>query len=380
MSSYRMTILRVAGIPIQLDPSWVVIALVLTWSLSVTFVGLYPPSEHPGWTGGVYWGMAGAAAASVFVCLVLHELGHALVARRFGIRIRSITLFIFGGVAELEKEPPSPRAEFWMAVAGPAVSLVLAGGFWFLALVGEAADWALPALAVLEYLALINGLLVAFNLLPAFPLDGGRVARAVLWARSGNLRRATAITAQLGQALGTGMVMLGIVGVLVCHVVGGLWWMLLGWFLQTAARSSYEDAVIRGLLAGQPVRRFMTAPVASVPPELDVAQLVEQYFYRQHHHLYPVRTNGQLLGYVTPQQVKPLPREQWPQRRVEEIMAADLAPVQIAPDVEAVEALAQMQRTGQTRLLVVEGGSLVGILTLKDLLDLLGLRMELEEG
>lgn len=129
MGTYRVTVLRVAGIPIQIGATWVVIALVLTWSLFLTFAGIYPPREHPDWTEAVYWGMAGAGAAGLFVCLVLHELGHALVAQRFGVRIRSITLFIFGGVAELEKEPPSARSEFWIAVAGPAVSVALAAGF-----------------------------------------------------------------------------------------------------------------------------------------------------------------------------------------------------------------------------------------------------------
>jgi CBS domain-containing protein len=171
---------------------------------------------------------------------------------------------------------------------------------------------------------------------------------------------------------------LGVVFVLFCHAAGGLWWMLIGWFLQTVARASYEQVVIRGLLAGQPVRRFMTADVSSVAPDLEVGELVDRYFYTQHHTLYPVCENGRLLGYVTPREVRHLPRAEWPRHRVEEVMASDLDPVRIAPEADAAEALAQMQRTGQTRLLVVEGSALVGMLTLKDFLDFLNLKIELE--
>jgi Zn-dependent protease len=380
MRRYRVTILRVAGIPIQLDVSWIVIAIVLTWSLALTFAHMFPLDEHPGWTGSTYWSMAGMAAIGTFVCLILHELGHALVARRFGIRIRSITLFIFGGVAELEQEPPSAQSEFWMAVGGPAVSAALAGGFWLLAAVGGPADWAVPVLGVVRHLALLNLALVGFNLVPAFPLDGGRVLRSILWAVFGDLRRATAVTTQMGQYFGGALLVLGLLSALAGFLLPGLWWMMLGWFLQSAAQSSYAQVVVHGLLAGQPVRRFMTTTVSSVPPELDVEQLVEQYVYQQHHRIYPVRTNGRLLGYVTPREIKQVPRAEWPRHRVAEIMADDLAAVQIGPDADAMEALSQMQRMGQTRLLVVERGSLVGILTLKDLLDFLSLKIELEES
>jgi len=315
----------------------------------------------------------------LFVCLILHELGHALVAQRFGMRIRSITLFLFGGVAELEKEPPSARAEFCMAVAGPAVSVALAAGLGLLAVAGWVAGWALPVLAVLGYLALLNAVLVGFNLVPAFPLDGGRVLRAIIWAVTGDLRRATAITARMGQGFGSAMIVLGVLGVLWGDSVSGLWWLLLGWFLQSAARGSYEQMVVSSVLGGNPVRRFMSRDVTSVAPELDVEQLVEKYVYQQHHRIYPVRTNGRLLGYVTPSEIKRVVREQWSRHRVGDIMTADVRPVQIAADTDAAEALTHMQRTGQTRLLVVEDNSLVGILTLKDLLDFLTLKIELEE-
>jgi len=197
---------------------------------------------------------------------------------------------------------------------------------------------------------------------------------------TGDLRRATTVTAQMGQGFGTLLILFGLLGILSGNAVPGLWWLLIGWFLRNAARGSYEEMVVRGLLGGQPVRRFMTRDVSSVSPDLDVEQLVEQYVYKQHHRFYPVRTNGRLLGYVTPNEIKRLPRAEWPRHRVGDIMADDVQPVQITADTDATEALAQMQRTGQTRLLVVEAGSLVGIITLKDLLDFLSLKLELEEG
>lgn len=377
---FCLTVLRVAGIPIQIDASWIIIALVLTWSMANVFVQFFPLDENPGWTAGTYWCMGAATTLGLFACLVLHELGHSLVAQHFGLRIRSITLFIFGGVAELEQEPPAAWAEFWIAGAGPAASVVLAAGFWLLAAAGRAVEWPMSVVGVLRHLALLNAVLVGFNLIPAFPLDGGRVFRAILWATTGNLRRATSITAQLGQGFGNLLMLLGVLILLSGNPLPGLWWMLIGWFLHGAAHSSYETMVVRNLLGSQPVSRFMTRDVSSVPPELDVEQLVEKYVYQQHHRLYPVRTNGRLLGYVTPREIKQVPRAEWPMHRVRDIMVADLDQVRISADTRAVEALTQMERTGQTRLLVVESGSLVGILTLKDFLDFLGLKFELEEN
>jgi Zn-dependent protease len=318
--------------------------------------------------------LAGITAAGIFLCLILHELGHALVGRRFGIRFRSIRLFIFGGVAEMETEPPSAKAELWMAAAGPAVSLLLAG--WFAAAGQVLTDTA--TVAVARELALINFLLVCFNLVPAFPLDGGRILRAILWGRTGNLRRATALASTAGNFFGTALLVLGIFTLLGGQVVAGLWWMVLGWFLKNAAQASYQQVVVREILTGDKVRDLMTTQVTSVSPDLEVADLVDQYVYRQHHEMFPVRTNGRLLGYVSTRQIKEVPRDEWPVRRVAEVMASDLKAVEIAPDADAMAALEQMQRSGHTRLLVVDDGVLVGILTLRDLLDVLRLRTELE--
>ena len=380
MTKHRVTILRVAGIPIRLDASWVVIALVVTWSLAVNFARSFPPTKYPSLSAASYWGMGLVGSVGLFVCLILHELGHSLVGQRFGMRIRSITLFVFGGVAELEGEPRSARAEFWMALAGPAVSGLLAAGLWLLSLAAFVGDWPVSIFAVARELAVINAVLVAFNMVPAFPLDGGRVLRAVLWAATGDLKRATSVTSQMGQGFGSVMMLLGVLGIITGQIMFGLWWLMLGWFLRGASQSGYEQVVVRRVLEGEPVCRFMTANVSSVRPDLDVEQLVDRYVYHEHHKMYPVRDNGHLLGYVTPHEIKQLPRAEWPRHRVAEIMASDLDRVEITPETDALAALARMQRGDQSRLLVVDHGSLVGIVTLRDLLDFLSLKLELEEA
>jgi len=379
MTNYRVTIMRVAGIPIRLDASWFVIALVLTWAMAIRFAALFPRETHPDFTAATYWSMAFGMMIGLFTCLILHEMGHCLMGKRFGMRFRSITLFIFGGVAELESDPRSALAEFWMALAGPAVSLALAGSFWVLAIVGEFVNWFLPLQVIAAELAFLNLILVGFNMLPAFPLDGGRVLRAAMWKLTGNYQRATVFAARMGRGIARAVMILGLVAILAGNPFGGLWFLFIGWFLDSAARSSLADVQVRTVLQGLPIRRFMTTNVTSVPPELNVDQLVQDYLYRQHHRMYPVRTNGRLLGYVTPREISNLPRDEWSRHRVDEIMTSDLDAVQVSPDTDAVDALARMQRTGQSRLLVVDDGTLVGILSLKDLLDYLDLKIELEK-
>jgi Zn-dependent protease len=378
MFGYRATILRVAGIPIRVDASWILIVLLITWSLASYYASITPAAEGAGWTHGTCWLLGAVTALVIFACLVLHELGHSLVAQRFGIPIRSITLFVFGGVAEIEKEPPSARSELWMAVAGPAVSVVLAGIFGLAALVGSVLAWPLLLVVVLGQLATINAVLVAFNILPAFPLDGGRVLRAILWAATGNLRRATVITARMGSFLGSTLMVLGLLGLLYDQLLFGLWWLLLGWYLQRAAQQGYEQVMVRQVLEGEPVRRFMKTKVTTVPPALAVGELVEKYIYTQHHELYPVCADGCLLGYITPREVKQVPRHEWPERLVGEVMEPRLESLSIPPDMDALEVLSHMQRTGQTRLLVIDHGKLIGIVTLKDLLAFLSLKLDLE--
>jgi Zn-dependent protease/CBS domain-containing protein len=375
MFGTRFRLFRLLGVPVSLDLSWLVILALLTWTLA-SFFGTTVPGLAP----YAYWAMAGAAALAFFACIVLHELGHAVVARATGLRVRGITLFLFGGVAELEGEPESAGREFLMAIAGPAVSVFLAGAFWLLAGLGTAAVWAPAAVAVLAYLAWVNAAVLVFNLVPAFPLDGGRVLRSILWGALGNLRRATYWAALLGRGFAGLLIALGVVCFLSGQVFAGVWLGLIGLFLSDAARGSYEQVLVRQLLRGEPVSRFMTADPVAVPPALDLRSWVEDYVYRHHRKAFPVVAGGRLEGLITTAALADYPREDWPLHTVAEAMQRDLGAVSVPPDADALAALGKMQSTGLSRLLVVDGGRLVGIVSLKDLLRFLHLKLELEDN
>ena len=251
MFGKRITLFKLFGFSVHVDLSWLVIAALITWSLAQ---GLFP-SEYEGLPAAAYWIMGAAGAVGLFFSIVFHELFHSLAARRFGIPMTGITLFIFGGVAEMDDEPPNPKAEFFMAIAGPLSSIVLGVMFYALFIIAELQEWPLIAAGVLGYLGVINWILAAFNLLPAFPLDGGRVLRSALWQWKNNLRWATRISSQIGSGFGIGIIILGLVSLARGNVVGGIWWFLIGMFLRNASQSSYQQVVVRKALQGEKVLR-----------------------------------------------------------------------------------------------------------------------------
>lgn len=372
MLGRTVTIFRLFGFAVRIDLSWVFIAALVTWSLAVSFF----PHDYPALSRETLWIMGIAGALGLFLSIVFHELCHSLVARRFGMEMKGITLFIFGGVAEMTDEPPSPRAELLMAAAGPISSAILALALFLLH--GGLGAWAgVPVLGVLAYLAWINLVLAAFNAIPAFPLDGGRVLRAILWGRKGNIRWATRVTSRIGSGFGLVLIVLGGVAFLSGNFVAGVWWFLIGMFLRGAAGQSYQHLMLRRALEGEPVRRFMTRNLATVDPDTYVRDLVEDYMYRTHHKLYPVVEDGNLMGCVTLDQVKEIPREKWDWIRVRDVVTMSSEANSIPPDTDAMEALTRMRRHRISRLMVVEDGRLVGIVTLKDLMALLSLKVEL---
>jgi Zn-dependent protease/CBS domain-containing protein len=382
MFSSRVRLFRLFGIPISLDLSWLIILALLTWMLATGLYAQAPATSHL--SEAERWLLSLGTALAFFLCVVLHELGHALVARRMGMEINGITLFLFGGVAELRGEPPSARAEFWMAVAGPIVSAVLGVGLWFLAESGAEAGWPGPAVLFLVYLAIINLMVLVFNLIPAFPLDGGRILRSALWAAMGNLRRATRIAAMLGQGFAWFLIIYGILAIIygpdlpLGGVWNGIWLILIGMFLNRAAQASYQQVIIKEVLRGEPVRRFMNPEPIVVPPSLDLHHWVDDYVYRYHRKTFPVASNGHLEGWISTGALSRIPRNEWDLHTVGEVMRHDVQEISIPPDVDALDALSKMQRTGASRLLVTEGDRLVGIVSLKDLLRFLHLKIELE--
>jgi Zn-dependent protease/CBS domain-containing protein len=381
MFGTRWRLFRLLGIPISLDASWLIIIALLTLSLAGGFPRLLE-EYFPGTAQGVpefeYWLMGLITALAFFGCILLHELGHAVVARARGMPIRGITLFLFGGVAELGSEPLTPGTEFLMAIAGPLVSVVLAVIFGLVASVGLASDWPHPIVIVLGYLAVINGLVVLFNLLPAFPLDGGRVLRSLLWWATGSLRSATYWASLSGQGLAWFLIASGIFQFFAGNWLGGIWTGLIGLFLNSAAQSSYQQVLIRQALQGERVSRFMNPDPIVVGPALDLRHWVDDFVYRHHHRAFPVVTEGRLQGLITTQALSNIPRESWGKHTVGELMETDLDDMAIGPDVDAMEALERMQRIGASRLLVIDGARLLGLVSLKDLLRFLNLKLEVE--
>lgn len=363
------------GFKIRLDLSWFVVAVLVTWTLAAG----YFPNAHPDLGRGTYWAMGVAGALLLFASVVAHELSHALTARRFGLEMRGITLFIFGGVAEMTDEPPSAKAEFWVAIAGPIASLGVAAAFFGLRV---GVDRPVAVAAVVGYLATINVVLAVFNLIPAFPLDGGRILRSVLWQWRGDLRWATKITSTIGSAFGTLLIVLGVL-ILVTGgadgFVSAMWMALIGLFLRGAAQSSYQQLLLRRTLEGEPVSRFMQTEPVTVPRHLSVEELVNEYVYRHHFKLFPVVDGDRLVGCVTTRQIKELPREEWGRTSVGALVAGCSQDNSIAPGADAMQALSRMSGGRVSRLMVVDdAGRLVGILSLKDLLEFLSLKIELE--
>ena len=377
----RWRLFRLMGIPVSVDISWLLILVLLTLSFAEGFPAIlheYFPGYRSNLTQGDYWIMGLVTALAFFTCIVLHEFGHALVARSRGMPIKGITLFLFGGVSELGEEPSSAGTEFVMAVAGPLVSAVLAAAFCVVAVIGYQGGWPHPVVIVLGYLATINVIVLIFNMVPAFPLDGGRVLRSILWGATGNVRQATRWASYAGQFFAWVLIAWGVLQFFSHNWIGGMWMVLIGWFLNGAARSGYQQVLIRQALQGEPVRRFMNPEPIVVPPSLDLLHWVDDFVYRYHHHAFPVAVNGRLEGMVTTQTLSQFLRDEWAEHTVGEMMVNDLRAVSIAADTDALEALSKMQRTGSSRLLVTEGDRLLGIVSLKDLLRFLDLKLELE--
>lgn len=375
MSGRAITLFELLGFKVRVDMTWVFLAVLVTWSLAM---GAFP-LWYEGLSTGTYWAMAIAGMLGLVFSLVFHELSHSVVARRYGLPIKGITLFIFGGVAEMTEEPRSAKVEFWMAIAGPIASFFLAVAFWVAAVLGTGVGLPLPLNAVLEYLALINLLLGAFNMIPAFPMDGGRVLRAALWHWRGDFKGATRIAANAGKAFGLLLIALGVVSIVSGNFIGGMWWFLIGLFVRGAAASSYQQMLSRDLFAGEPVRRFMTHDTVTVPPDLPLDRFLEDYVYEHHHDLFPVvAEGGRLRGCVAARQLKAEPREKWPYLTVGDLMKPITEENTVDPGMDAIEAMALMNRTGSSRLLVAVGDRLVGIVVLKDMLELFNLKMDLE--
>lgn len=369
LRAYRLITVR--GIPVQVDVGWIVIALLITWSLATRAF----PVLHPGQSASIYWAMALVGALGLFGSIVAHEIAHTFVARRQGISMAGITLFIFGGVAQMDTEPPSPSAEYAMAIAGPLASI----GIGVVAFAAALLPWPGAVVTILTYLGVTNIALATFNLLPAFPLDGGRILRALLWRRSGSPLSATRVAARVGTGFAFALMGLGLIRILLLDPVGGLWVFVIGLFLRQAARLSYEQQLVHEALAGKPVRQFMTVGPVAVTPETSLADFLHEFVYRYHHRLFPVQDNGRLVGAITTAQLRGVPNGERQYRKVASATIPLTTLPTVTPDTGALQALGRMRETGRSRLLVVDHERLAGIITARDLLDFVALEGEVAQ-
>ena len=375
MFGKRINLFKLLGFEVRIDLSWIIIAVLIAWSLST---GLFP-FYYKNLSIQTYWVMGIIAAVGLFISIIVHEFSHSLVARKYGMPMKGITLFIFGGVAEMEDEPPSPKVELLMAGVGPLSSLAIAGVFYGVYLLGKTIGWGDPVNGVVEYLAAINALLAGFNLLPAFPLDGGRVLRAALWHWKRNVRWATRISAQIGSGFGILLIVLGILNVFRGNFIGGMWWFLIGLLLRSAAKMSYRQLVTREALEGEKVQRFMNPNPVTVLPTTTLKDFVEDYVYKYHFKMFPVVNSDRVIGCITTKQVKDVPRERWSEITVRELALECTPDTTVKPDDDAIRALSLMRRTGGSRLVVVEDDRLAGVVSLKDMLQFLSLKVDLDE-
>ncbi len=375
MFGRKIHLFTLLGFEVNIDPSWLIIAFLVAWSLSANFF----PYFYEDLSTGTYWGMGIIGALGLFLSILFHEFWHSIVARRFDIPMKGITLFLFGGVSEMHKEPEAPKDEFFMAIAGPISSVVLGFAFFGVYRIGQAGAWPVPVVGVLSYLAFINWIVAGFNMMPAFPLDGGRVLRSALWAWKKDLRKATRWASQAGSFFGVALIVLGVINLFSGNLVGGVWYFVIGLFIQAASKSSYRQLLMKNVLQDKTVGDLMRKNPVTVPASISLRELVEDYVYTHHFKMFPVTENDRLQGCVTTRQIKEVPKEQWDTTRVKDIAGHCDPENTVSPDTNAAQILSRIGQSGTSRLMVVSNGQLHGVITLKDLAGYLSSRMDLED-
>ncbi len=364
---------RILGVDVGIHWSWIFIFFFVTWSFATGVLD----SFYPQWSAPQLW-IGGAFVASIFFLSVLaHELSHAIVSNRNGLPVRSITLFIFGGVANLTKEPDSAGLEFRIAIIGPITSLALGGGFALLFVILRPFSDGLAGISA--NLALINASLAVFNMLPGFPLDGGRVFRSIIWARNENRLRATRIAAKTGEWIAYGMMALGIGYTYFGGIASGLWFLFIGFFLRNASSASYEQLVLETALKGIPVRDVMQTEFSTVPPDLSVADLVREHVLRHSNSCFVVMAGGNFAGIITLADVRNVPHDQWQSTSVYRAMTPLSRLHTIDPSASLSQVLHMMGEHGVSQLPVVHGHDIVGILHHADILRYVQVRRDLSE-
>ncbi len=357
---------KVFGIQVGLDYSWFLIIALLTSSLALN----YFPAQFAGWSTALYWVLGGGAALMLFASVLLHEFGHSLVALAYHIPVRRIRLMFFGGVAEIGDEPTSATAEFRIAIAGPLVSFALAGLFYLAYAALNVTGALVPVTALLGYLALINLTLAIFNLVPAFPLDGGRVLRAAVWGITGDMSRSTRIAVGVGRVIAFAMIGAGVFQMLVGSFASGLWTMFIGFFVQQAGAAEWRAQSIRDLLAGRTVAQVMEPNAASIPADLRLQDIVDRYVTGFNIRSFIVVEGDEPVGILSAAAIKSVPRNLWPSTTASGAMIPLDKADAVDPDTSLWRALLTMESDGQNQLPVVGEGRLLGLLRRDDVLGL----------
>jgi Zn-dependent protease/CBS domain-containing protein len=364
MSRHGIPIGRIFGISIDLDYSWFLIAGLLAWILAVT----YYPSEFRGWSAAECWAMGAITAVMLFVSVLVHELAHSLVAQRYGIPVPRITLFLFGGVSQIAAEPPNARAEFWISVVGPATSLALAVFCWEIEPLVSISQ---PLFALAEYLAILNLFLALFNLVPGFPLDGGRVFRALLWRFTNNYHRATMAAALTGRFFGFLLIFLGFWHMLSGDLVGGIWIAFIGWFLESAAGTQLHQESLRYLLGGHKVADAMQRSFPQVPENATLSELADRTGLPSNGRPVIVAGPDGTAGLVTLAAIRSVPLEVWPSTRAAQVMTPLEKIDTTQPEAILWSTLEKMGRDGVNLMPVLGETGVVGVLTREDILHYL---------
>jgi len=343
----------VMGIPIRIHFSWLIVFGLITWLLS----SRYFPQVTPDLPFVSYWVSGVLAALLLFASVAFHELAHSWVAQRYRLKIESITLFIFGGVAQLKGEPPHPRAEFWIAVAGPLSSFFLSALFFFLMMNTEGGPKAL-----FSYLTRLNLILGIFNLIPGFPMDGGRVLRSIIWGKKKDYFYATQKASSVGRGIALFLIFFGLFSIFTGGS-GGIWLMFIGWFLYSAAQASYQQATLQEILSGIKVKDIMVREMQTLDPSISLDEAVDRYFLRFGYGGFPVMDQGRFLGILTLKEVKNVPRQDWGRVKVSDVYVPHERRWEVSPEADVMKALELMIKEDKGRIAVTEKDKIIGLIT-----------------
>ena len=358
-----LRVARIIGIDIEIHLSWLAILALLTWTLSD---GVFP-DRYEGWSTTAYWVVGSLSAVLLFVTVLIHELAHAIVAKRRGLDVPRITLFIFGGVSHMSRQPKTPGEEFAIAAAGPATSVAIAG----VALLGALAtmNWNEKVAAVCFYLGTVNVVLAVFNILPGFPLDGGRVLRSIAWKRTASFRQATRIASGVGEMFGYGLLLLGAGILLSGYALNGLWFMFIGWFLLNAAKAEAGNMQLESILGRLTARDVMHSDFELVKPGMSLQDVVDDHMLARGERAVMIANDGAVRGILTVSDIRKVPREAWAQTPVQGAMTPRDRVTAVQAATPALDVLRTVSENRFNQVPVLEDGQMIGMITRRELLD-----------